>query len=118
MKISYKPAEELVILEMVEYHINQLAETGAMLINSGHPFILNWSNGVAFHHIPMTFSNKEFIKERMKGRLYWASVMFASMPIYNKYLKVGAHEVPVISTPNPFLIQAAIWMKNKLTESK
>jgi len=116
MKINYKPAEELVILEMVEYPLEQLAETGAMLISSGHPFILNWSNGVAFHHIPMTFGNKEFIKERMKGRLYWASVMFASMPNYSKFLKVGAIEIPVVATPNPFLIRAAIWLKNNLKE--
>jgi hypothetical protein len=116
MKINYKPAEELVIMEMVEYNLNQLAETGAMFMNTGHPFILNWANEVAFNHIPISLNNKEFIKERMKGKIYWASVMYASMPDYRNHLKVGAIEVPVVATPNPLLKRAASWLRDRLDE--
>jgi hypothetical protein len=118
MKIVYKPAEELVVFEMVEYSLEQIAQTGAMLINAGQPFILNWANGVAFHHSPIPFRNKEFIRERMKGRIFWANVIYAEMPIYEKFLKVGAREIPVIDTPNPLLRKTAKWLKEKLEHSK
>ncbi|MBC8497645.1 hypothetical protein H8D40_01550, partial [Candidatus Bathyarchaeota archaeon] len=45
--ITYKPAEELVILEMVEYSFHELIETCTLLMNAGRPVILNWADGVA-----------------------------------------------------------------------
>jgi hypothetical protein len=50
----------------------------------------------------------------MKGRIYWASVMFASMPDYVDNLKVGALDIPVVATPNPVLKKAAAWLKGQL----
>ncbi|MFP3950566.1 MAG: hypothetical protein ACLFVP_00250 [Candidatus Bathyarchaeia archaeon] len=99
---------------MVEYSLDQLAQTGAMLITAGQPFLLNWAHGVAFHHNPIPFRNKEFIKERMKGKIYWSSVMFAEMPEYRNTLKVGARDVPVVATPNPSLREVARWLKKQL----
>ncbi|UCD44481.1 MAG: hypothetical protein JSV27_10205 [Candidatus Bathyarchaeota archaeon] len=114
VKISYKPAEELIILEKVAYDLTKLAETCVLLINAGRPVILNWAEGVAFHHMPLPFNTKELLRERMKGRIYWASVFYASMPAYRSTLKVGAIEIPVVETPNPLLRKAARWMRDKL----
>jgi hypothetical protein len=50
----------------------------------------------------------------MKGRIYWASVMFASMPDYVENLKMGALDIPVVATPNPVLKQVAAWLKRQL----
>lgn len=109
--------EELVILEMVEYELRKLAETCALLIDSGRPTILSWAEGVAFHHQPLPFNTKELLKERMKGRIYWASVIFAGMPNYMSSLKVGPRDIPVLATPNPVLAQVASWLKGKLDVS-
>jgi hypothetical protein len=114
IKISYKPVEELIILEMVEYNLKELAETGALLIDSGRPVILSWADGVAFYHQPLPFNTKELLRERMRGRIYWASVIFASMPEYMPALKVGARDIPVLATPNPLLVQVARWMKSRI----
>ena len=114
MKIKYKPAEELVILEMVEYSLQKIAETVALIQNSGHAIILNWADGIVFHHSPLPFNTKELLKERMKGRIYWASVMFAGMPDYVEKLKVGALDIPVVATPNPVLRKAAAWLRGQL----
>ncbi len=114
VKLSYKPAQELIILEMVEYSLQQLAETCTLLMNAGRPIILTWADGVAYSHTPLPFNTKELLKERMNGRIYWVSVMFASMPIFQPVIKVGVMDVPVVATPNPVLRQAASWLRNRI----
>jgi NCAIR mutase (PurE)-related protein len=106
--------EELVILEMVEYDLRELAETCALLMDSGRPTILNWAEGVAFFHQALPFNTKELLKERKQGRIYWASVIYAGMPQYVPGLKVGARDIPVLATPNPLLVQVAAWLKQRL----
>ena len=100
---------------MVEYRLQKLAETCALLIDAGRPVILNWAEGVAFHHMPLPFNTKELLKERMRGRIYWASVIYAEMPEYRSGLKVGARDIPVVATPNPVLRQVAAWMRERLS---
>jgi len=112
-KISYMPAKELIIMEMAEYEINELAETGRLLVESGRPMILNWAEGVAFHHTPLPFNTKELMEERMKGRIYWASVIYSLMPEYSPVLKIGAREIPILATPNLFLKDVARWLKEQ-----
>lgn len=114
LRISYKPAEELIILEMVEYGLQELADTCALLMEAGRPVILNWAEGLAFHHQPLPFNTKELLKERKQGRIYWANVIYASMPQYVPGLKVGARDIPVLATPNPVLAQVAAWLKERL----
>lgn len=115
MKISYKPVEELVILEMVEYGLDKLAQTGALLMDAGRPMVLNWAKGIAFHHTPLPFNTKELLKERKQGRIYWANVIYAEMPDYRPSLKVGARDIPVVATPNPLLQKVAAWLKERIT---
>lgn len=118
VKISHMPAKELVILEMVEYGIQELAETCALLIEAGRPVILNWAEGIAFHHQPLPFNTKELMKDRMRGRIYWASVIYSEMPEYQQALKVGTRDIPVVATPNPVLKQVARWLKGQLKEGR
>ena len=113
MKITYKPAEELIILEMVEYTLHKLAETSALIQDAGRPIVLNWAEGIAFHHMPLPFNTKELLKERQQGRIYWASVIYALMPEYRPTLKIGPRDIPVVATPNPLLIKAAQWIKEQ-----
>lgn len=114
IKLTYKPAQELIILELVEYSLQQLAETCTLLMNAGRPVILTWAEGVAYSHTPLPFNTKELLKERMDGRIYWASVMYANMPVFHPVIKVGVMDVPVVATPNPVLKQAALWLRNRM----
>lgn len=118
VKISYMPANELVILEKVEYSLQELAATCALIIEAGRPIILNWAEGIAFHHTPLPFNTKELMKERMRGRIYWASVIYAEMPTYIPRVKVGTRDIPVVATPNPVLRQVAHWMREQLGEDR
>ena len=117
MKIKYKPAEELVILEMVEYSLLKIAETGALIQNTGHAIILNWADGIVFHHSPLPFNTKELLKERKEGRIYWASVIYAPMPEYKEKLSVGPVDIPVVETPNPLLKTAASWIRERMKKT-
>lgn len=114
-KISYMPAKELVILEMAEYELDELIETCRLLLDSWRPLVLNWAEGVAFHHNPVPFNTKEFIEERKKGRIYWSSVIFTLMPEYTPMIKIGAREIPILATPNPILKQVAKWLRDHST---
>ena len=111
MKFTYMPATELVILEMVEYSLEEIAQTSALIQETGRPIILNWAEGIVFHHSPLPFNTKELLKERKNGRIYWASVIFALMPQYVPTLKIGPRDIPVVATPNPLLKRAAKWIK-------
>ena len=111
MKFTYMPVKELVILEMVEYSLEELAKTSALIQDTGRPVILNWAEGIAFHHAPLPFNTKELLKERKEGRIYWASVIFADMPHHIHSLKIGPRDIPVLATPNPLLKSAAKWIK-------
>ena len=114
MQIKYKPAEELIILEMVEYSLQKMTETAALIQDSGHPIILNWAEGICFHHSPLPFNSKDLLKERKQGRIYWASVIYAPMEEYEPKLKFGPRDIPVIATPNPLLQKAAKWIKENM----
>ena len=105
------PAKDLVILEMVEYTLEELAQTSALIQDTGRPVILNWAEGLAFYHSPLPFNTKELLKERMEGRIYWASVIFADMPQHIHTLKIGPRDIPVLATPNALLRRAAKWIK-------
>jgi hypothetical protein len=118
MKITYKPAEELIILEMVEYTLNKLAETSALIQDAGRPIVLNWAEGIVFHHMPLPFNTKELLKERQQGRIYWASVIYAPLPEYRPTLKIGPRDIPIVATPNPLLIQAARWIKEQMSRQR
>jgi hypothetical protein len=102
-------------LEIVEYELTKLAETCALLIDTGRPLILSWAEGIAFHHQPLPINTKELLKERMKGRIYWGSIIFAAMPVYRPSLKVGPRDIPVLMNPNLILRNVAAWLKNRLT---
>jgi hypothetical protein len=104
-----------VILEIVKYDLGKLAEICVLLLDSGRPVILSWAEGIAFHHQPLPMNTKELLKERMRGRIYWASVMFAPMPIYKPSLKVGPRDIPVLVNPNPVLRNVATWLKTRVT---
>lgn len=114
IKISYLPIKEIIILEMARYELQELAETCVLVMEAGRPIILNWAEGVVFHHNPLPVNTKELMEERLRGRIYWANVIYAPMPEYSPILRVRTREIPVLSTPNPILREVARWLRERL----
>ncbi|MDE1874165.1 MAG: hypothetical protein KGI04_03545 [Candidatus Micrarchaeota archaeon] len=87
VKISFSPATELVVHEVVE------ATRDDLLLERITPqgnMPLYWCNGIlfSFSSVPMT---EEIIKEYLKGRIHWLEVHFTRMDKH----------VPVISFESP-----------------
>ena len=78
VRISFSPAEELVVHEVVEMGkevllLERITPAGNMP--------LYWCGGIvfSFSSIPMT---DEVVKEYLKGRIHWAEVHFARLEKY------------------------------------
>ena len=118
MKIVYEPYSELVIKEYTYYPKPEaLAATLAHCIQIGQPAVILWCEGVAFVPMALPPDTEAVAKEYLAGRIIWSSVIFTLMPNYQQTLKVGVIEVPVVDiTPNETLRQAALWLKEQITE--
>lgn len=114
VEIVHHPCKELVIGECTQYPtVEFLCGTLAAAIGGGRPIALNWANGVAFSFGRPPPTTEWLIKERLKGRIYWSSVVYALMPDYKPRMKVGKLDVRIIKTVNPLLQQVANWLKGR-----
>jgi hypothetical protein len=115
VKITYQPWEEIVIHEVVEYPLAALLEMqsfGAPPGSMGRS--LMWTNGIAFAYAAMPVSDN-VVAEQLKGRMHWASVVFAKMPAYETaaLLQETGIRVPVVDVGgNPTLYAVARWLRD------
>jgi hypothetical protein len=121
IKIIYKPAKEVVILDYFQFSIEKLDQMFARLIQSGIPISAQWAEGVIFLYFPLVPDTNDLMEHYLKGRIYWSSVSFALMPKYAISIKLSGLEVPVIDvSEHPVLKETAKWLKEqaKLHEKK
>jgi len=121
IKIIYKPAKEIVILDYFQFSIEKLDQMFARLIQSGIPISAQWAEGVIFLNLPLFPDTNDLMEHYLKGRIYWSSVSFALMPKYSISIKLSGLEVPVINvSEHPALKETAKWLKEqaKLHEKK
>ncbi len=117
LKITYKPFEEIVVKERVEFEkLEDLIYVVAQLRAMGQPAALNWAEGVVFIHITMEPVTDELVEEFLKGRLYYIGVQFALMEKYKPVLThkspQGEISVPVINVSSSLLLsELAKWLK-------
>ena len=115
VKITYQPWEEIVIHEVVEYPLAALLEMqsyGAPPGSMGRS--LMWANGIAFAYATMPV-NDDVVAEQLKGRMHWASVVFATMSAYENVvlLQETGIRVPVVDVSgNPTLYAVARWLRD------
>jgi hypothetical protein len=116
VKITYQPWEEIVIHEVVEYPLVALLEMqsfGASPGSMGRS--LMWANGIAFVYAAMPVSD-DVVAEQLKGKVHWASVIFAAMPAYENIvvLQETGIRVPVVDVSgNPSLYAVARWLREQ-----
>jgi hypothetical protein len=113
VKISYQPWEEIVIHEVVEYPLAALLEMQSFGVPPGSMGrSLMWANGIAFAYVAMPASD-DVVAEQLKGRMHWASAVFAAMPTYESavLLQEMNIRIPVANVSgNPTLYAVARWL--------
>ncbi|MBS7624828.1 MAG: hypothetical protein QXS10_06450 [Candidatus Bathyarchaeia archaeon] len=112
VKIIYRPAKEIVILDYFQFSRDALDQMFARLIHSGMPVIAQWAEGLIFIYFPLTPDTNELMENYLRGRVFWSSVNFALMPKYSPSIKVGGLEIPVLDvSDHPILAEVARWLK-------
>ncbi len=112
VRILYKPAKQIVILDYFQFSKDTLAQMFARIIQSGLPIMGQWAEGVLFVHFPLTPDTNDLMENYLKGKIFWGSVNFALMPDYAPSIKVAGLEVPVVDvSKHPILREAAVWLK-------
>lgn len=113
VKITYQPWEEIIIHEAVQYSMPALLEMqsfGAPPGSLGRS--LMWANGVAFTYAAMPASD-DVVADQLKGKMHWASVVFALMPAYENavLLQDTNVRIPIADVSgNPTLYAVARWL--------
>ncbi len=76
-----------------------------------------WANGVAFTYAAVPASDA-IIADQLKGKMHWASVVFALMPTYENAVLLQDMNVriPVADVSgNPTLYAVARWLTEQAT---
>lgn len=112
VKIIYRPAKEIIILDFFQFSRNALDQMFARLIHSSLPVMAQWAEGLIFIYFPLAPDTDELMENYLKGRIFWSSVNFALMPKYSPSIRVGGLEIPVLDVSNhPILSEVARWLK-------
>ncbi len=114
IRIVYKPAREIVILDYFQFSMEKLDQMFGRLLQSGVPISAQWAEGVIFLYFPLVPDTDELMEQYLKGRIYWSSVSFALMPKYSTSVKLSGLEIPVIDvSAHPVLRETAKWLREQ-----
>ncbi len=115
IEIVTQPIKKIVILNCTELSNEEFFQRMEMIAKSGQPLVLNWAEGIVFLYMPYQPNSDIMIEETLKGTMYWATVLFTSMPEYQPLKKFGAREIPIVDqTSIPYLRQVAQWLKKRI----
>ncbi|MCS7120262.1 MAG: hypothetical protein RMJ07_04740 [Nitrososphaerota archaeon] len=118
VKVIYKPAKEIVILDCFQFSNDRLSQMFAKIIHSGLPVMAQWAEGVLFIYFPLAPDTNDLMDNYLRGRVFWSSVNFTLMPKYSSSIKVSGLEIPVIDvSDHPVLREVARWL-NEYAKSK
>lgn len=114
VKVTFKPWDEVVIHESVEYDINDLVKQNSIGVQPGGlapP--LRWARGVAFSNGGMAPTD-EVVREQLQGKIHWSIVSWALMPEYKNVILIKDinAKMPVINVSgNAILSEVAEALK-------
>ena len=114
VKITYKPWEEVVIHETIQYTLDNFITVQSTGIKTGGlaPPLL-WAEGIIFRHSSMAIT-PEIIKEQLEGRIHWNSVRWALMPEFKTFIEIRETKVkiPILNvSANEILSEVAKWLR-------
>jgi len=121
IEIIVQPIRKIIIFECAqlpnEEFFKRIELMAMSMAISGQPLVLNWAEGIMFLPLPFQPESDIIIEQAMKGIVYWAGIMFSSMPKYQPIKKFGAREVPIIDqTSIPYMRQVAQWLKERIKD--
>lgn len=114
VKVTFKPWEEVIIHENIEYNIDDLVKQNSIGVQPGglaRP--LRWTRGVAFTNAGMPPTD-EIVREQLQGRIHWNVVSWALMPEYKNVILIKDinAKMPVINVSgNTILSEVAEALK-------
>lgn len=121
VKITYRPWQELVVHEILEYEpqelfsiiVKQGLATGAVGITPS----MNWADGVVFTFAPFP-DTEDVIRDKLKGIVHYAVVQFAALPDYRSEVTVNLagtqHSVRLQKVEvNPIFSEIAKFLKER-----
>jgi len=112
LKIIYKPAKEIVILDYFQFSKETLNQMFARIMQAGLPVTAQWAEGVIFVYFPLVPDTNDLMENYLQGRVFWSSVNFALMPKYATSIKVGGVEIPVLDvSEHRILREIAKWLR-------
>jgi len=112
VKVIYKPAKEIVILDCFQFSNDRLSQMFAKIIHSGLPVMAQWAEGVLFIYFPLAPDTNDLMDNYLKGRVFWGSVNFTLMPKYSSSIKVSGLEIPVLDvSDHAVLREVAKWLR-------
>ena len=114
VKVSFKPWEEVILHESIQYTLQNLVTIRSLGVPTGQiGGRLLWAAGIAFNHNGMA-PTREVIKEKLEGRLHWSSVEWALMPEFKPFIEITQTKVriPIINvSSNDILLDVAKWLE-------
>lgn len=114
VKVNFKPWEEVVIHESIQYTLDNLVTIRSLGVPPGQlGRRLLWAEGVAFSHVGMP-PTRDIIKENLQGRVHWSSVEWAIMPEFKPFIEISQTKVriPILDvSANEVLSTVAKWLK-------
>lgn len=118
VKVSFKPWEEVIIHEEIEYKLKNLTRNRALGLRAGSVAMpLVWTEGVVFSRTVMP-PTEDIVRDQLKGIIHYSGVEWAIMPKYRSALKSGGVTIPVINvSKNESLTGVAVALKNKQKKS-
>jgi len=99
MKFIYKPWNTVIIHEIAQFEIEDLAQlrvTGVQDKYIGRP--INWADGVAFVYALMP-STDEVVRDQLEGKINILSLAYAFMLTYRSFVtsKDGKVKIPIVN---------------------
>jgi len=114
VKITYKPWEEIVIREVIEYSLDEIIATQTVGVPTGQlsqPLL--WAEGIVFRKSGM-IPSPELAKENLEGRIHFNNISWTPMPDYENFIEISATKVriPIVNvSANAILSEVAKWLK-------
>jgi len=113
-EIVYRPIKQIIIFQTLELPIEEFFKRIGLIARTGEPVGLSWAEGIVFLAVPFQPDSETITEEALEGKMYWSSVIFASMPKYEPLRKIGGIEIPIIDqTSDPYQSKVARWVKER-----
>lgn len=114
VEITFKPAEEVVILEEIKYdNPKDLFKDLTSGAPPGASMTVLWAKGIVFQHKGLPLDVETIAKQRIEGKVYWSSVKYASMPEFRESESVGRTTVGIVKTESSALKEVARKLKER-----